>query len=592
MKKYILMLFAGLTLVSCMDTIILPDDKTVDEDFWKSKEDVAMMVNGAYAAMTTNDVLERLIVWGDFRTDEVNRNNSVTDISTQTQSLDEIAAVNIQTTNAYATWSAFYEVINRCNIVLTRASEVLGVDPNYTDGDYQVDRSQMLALRALCYFYLVRNFRDVPYYTEAYMTSSQATDIPQSSPAYIINQCISDLEGCVSTSMSSRSFNDWRRVGYFTRDGIHALMADIYLWRASVNHSVADYEQAIAYCDKVIASKKAQHVMGFGETEAPEYPLEEGRYAFRSLYVVKNAEESIFELQYDGSSNLNAAHGHYLNHYNGRDNAAPYLYASDLFSFGGTVYKTGTYTSDWRALMNTYENGKTALTVGELGGYMIRKYVTQNSNYTPNATSTTAESKGTQSDYASSARSNYIVYRLPDIMMMMAEALTAIVAQKQAVEGYEDADGEDTKLLQTAFELVEKVNTRSRESSIETIKWNTYNTAEKMEALILEERLRELAFEGKRWYDLMRYNYRHVDGVDYNTILAVQKDNGKALPTTYQPMLDLMKRKLGAKGNAVAAKMSTEGRLYLPISLTELKVSPLLRQNPEYKSSDDYSKNY
>ena len=152
MKKYILMLFAGLTLVSCMDTIILPDDKTVDEDFWKSKEDVAMMVNGAYAAMTTNDVLERLIVWGDFRTDEVNRNSSVTDISTQTQSLDEIAAVNIQTTNAYATWSAFYEVINRCNIVLTRAGEVLGVDPNYTDGDYQVDRSQMLALRALCYF--------------------------------------------------------------------------------------------------------------------------------------------------------------------------------------------------------------------------------------------------------------------------------------------------------------------------------------------------------------------------------------------------------------------------------------------------------
>ena len=223
---------------------------------------------------------------------------------------------------------------------------------------------------------------------------------------------------------------------------------------------------------------------------------------------------------------------------------------------------------------------------------MIRKYVTQNANYTPNATNQAAESKGTSSDYASSARSNYIVYRLPDIMMMKAEALTAMVAQRQAVAGYEDADGEDVKLLQTAFELVEKVNTRSRESAIETIKWNTYNTAEKMEALIMEERLRELAFEGKRWYDLMRYNYRHIDGVDYNTILAVQKDNGKALPPSYQPMLDLMKRKLGAKGNAVAAKMNTEGRLYLPISLTELKVSPQLRQNPEYKSSDDYSKNY
>ena len=55
MKKYILMIASSLMLVSCLDTIILPDDKTVDEDFWKTKEDVASMVNGAYAAMTSND---------------------------------------------------------------------------------------------------------------------------------------------------------------------------------------------------------------------------------------------------------------------------------------------------------------------------------------------------------------------------------------------------------------------------------------------------------------------------------------------------------------------------------------------------------
>jgi hypothetical protein len=177
-------------------------------------------------------------------------------------------------------------------------------------------------------------------------------------------------------------------------------------------------------------------------------------------------------------------------------------------------------------------------------------------------------------------------------MLMKAEALVSLVAMSQAAKGNDELDEDDTKRLQTAFELVEKVNTRSRETTVETIKWNTYNTADKLETLILDERLRELAFEGKRWYDLMRYNYRHIDGVDYTTILAVQKDNGKALPASYQPMLDLMKRKLGAKGNAVAAKMNNEGRLYLPISLSELKVSPQLRQNPEYKSTDDYSKNY
>lgn len=590
MKKYISMFVASLMLVSCVDTIILPDDKTVEENFWKTKSDVQLIVNQAYRSLLSENVISRLVVWGDLRSDEMIPVASVT--GSLVEDLTEINMANTQEDNQFVSWGSFYSTINYCNLVLNSAGQVMTEDPSYTEGDYLADCSQMLALRSLCYFYLVRNFRDVPYVTEAFKNSSQNRDVTQMAPNEVLENCLRDLETAEKNAILPSAYNDWRRVGYFTRDGIQALMADIYLWRASVTHSAADYEQAIAYCDKVIASKKAQHVLGFGETEQPDYPLTEGRYAFRSLYVTKNAEESILELQFDGTTNLNAGHGHYLNHYNGGNNSAPYLYASDIFNFGGTVYKTGTYTSDWRALMNTYDNGKTALTIGELGGFMIRKYVTQNANYAPNATNMTAEGKGTLSDYASSAKSNYIIYRLPDIMMMKAEALTAIVAQKQAVEGYEDTDGEDVKLLQTAFELVEKVNTRSRESAIETIKWNTYNTVEKMEALILEERLRELAFEGKRWYDLMRYNYRHIEGVDYTTIMAVQKDNGKALPAAYQPMLDLMKRKLGAKGNAVAAKMNNEGRLYLPISLTELKVSPLLRQNPEYKSTGDYSKNY
>lgn len=581
---------AALLMASCVDTIILPDDKTVEEDFWKSKSDVQLIANNAYRSMLSENMISRLVIWGDLRSDELIPIASVT--GSLVEDLTEINMANTQEDNQFVTWGDFYSTINYCNLVLSSAGQVMDEDPSYTEGDYLSDCSQMLALRSLCYFYLVRNFRDVPYVTEAFKNSSQDRNIPQSAPDEVLANCLKDLETAEQNAILPSAYNDWRRVGYFTRDAIQALMADIYLWRASVNHSIADYEQAIAYCDKVIASKKAQHVLGFGETEMPEYPLAEGRSAFRSLYITKNAEESIFELQFDGTTNLNAGHGHYYNHYNGGNNAAPYLYASDIFKFGSTVYKTGTYINDWRALMNTYDNGKTATTVGELGGYMIRKYVTQNLNYSPNLVSATAESKGTQSDYASSASSNYIVYRLPDIMLMKAEALVSLVAMAQAAKGSDELDEEDTKRLQTAFELVEKVNTRSRETTIETIKWNTYNTAEKLESLILEERLRELAFEGKRWYDLMRYNYRHIEGVDYSTIMAVQKDNGKALPASYQPMLDLMKRKLGAKGNAVAAKMNNEGRLYLPISLSELKVSSQLRQNPEYKSSDDYSKNY
>ena len=46
-------------------------------------------------------------------------------------------------------------------------------DPEFTEGDYEVVKAQMLALRSLCYFYLVRAFRDVPYTSRSYEDDSQ-----------------------------------------------------------------------------------------------------------------------------------------------------------------------------------------------------------------------------------------------------------------------------------------------------------------------------------------------------------------------------------------------------------------------------------
>ena len=47
MKKYILFLLTGALMTSCIDTVVLPTDKTVTEDFWKSRDDVTSMVAGA-----------------------------------------------------------------------------------------------------------------------------------------------------------------------------------------------------------------------------------------------------------------------------------------------------------------------------------------------------------------------------------------------------------------------------------------------------------------------------------------------------------------------------------------------------------------
>ena len=105
----------------------------------------------------------------------------------------------------------------------------------------------------------------------------------------------------------------------------------------------------------------------------------------------------------------------------------------------------------------------------------------------------------------------------------------------------------------------------------------------------MAERERELCFEGKRWFDLMRYCYRHMEGVDIHQKLADQA----AWPELYKPMLDMVIRKYGSggEGDAVSYKMKGEPYLYWPIEENETKVNPLLKQNPVYIQEKTTSKN-
>ena len=591
------MLAAGLMMVSCVDTIILPDDKTVDEDFWKSKSDVQLMVNGAYQSMLSEAVIARLIVWGDLRSEELVPSGRIT--GGLMEDLTEINMGNTQDNNQFAEWGAFYTVINNCNMVLERAGEVMSVDPSYTEGDYLSDCSQMLALRSLCYFYLVRNFRDVPYVPHAFMNSSQDRDFPQANPDSVLTNCIRDLETAEKNAISATAFTDWRKVGYFTRDGIDALLADIYLWRASVKHDASDYEKAIAYCDKVIESKKAQRVVHGGFTSTQEYPLYDGNEAFYYLFIVQNGglnatlapsvNESIFELQYDGNSNGNTGICKYFNHYNNSTNSDPYLYASSIMGYQKDVFRSST-DNDWRGRFSTYNDAKNA---GDFEALEVRKYVANDGGiYSAIPTSLGTKTR----PYADNYQQNYIIYRLTDVMLMKAEALNSLALMLEAVNGEDEEEGSQTELINQyvseAFELVLAVNSRSN-ADYETnpIKPATYGTPTLMETLILAERLRELAFEGKRWYDLMRYNYRHSEGVDYTKTLYQLNEEGQANVATYTPMLDLVKRKLAGKGEAVVAKLGYENKLYMPIPLSDLSISGLLHQNPGYGSSDIFEKN-
>ena len=302
---------------------------------------------------------------------------------------------------------------------------------------------------------------------------------------------------------------------------------------------------------------------------------------FIELFVSQNAEESIFELQMDGSSNGASALCKYFNALSTSD-SRHYLYAPTIFTYGGDVF-TSSSSVDWRGAESTYY-GNTSVSVGESTVLEIRKFVSN--DYMPLTSITTAPAAKARAFSANYAQ-NYPVYRLSDVMLMKAEALVAIAS----------ADDTDTESLQKAFHLVNAVNKRAKTadaiSAGDTLKATTFaSSATTMENLILAERLREFAFEGKRWYDLLRFNYRHVEGVDYKSTLYEQSEkNGWAPVANYGPMLNLMKRKLSTKGDAVAAKIGDETKLYMPIPLRDLNITPVLHQNPGYNSTETISKN-
>lgn len=569
MKKLSSIILASLLFSSCVDTIILPDDKTVDEDFWQTKADVAAMVNGAYNAMGSSDVLTRLILWGGFRGDEYALVKESDTKGSIMDALEEIEGVNIQTTNTYATWASLYSVINKCNIVLERQQEVPSIDPNYTIGDMQVHRSQMLALRSLCYFYLVRAFRDVPYNTQAFMNSSQDMELPQQAPDVVLQNCLRDLEEAEANALSPNAYttSQWRRVGWITRDGINALQADIYLWLASVHHSKDYYQKCVDYCEKVIESKKSQHVIRAGRVEDSEFPLASATEAFSNIFAGRNAEESIFELQVQS----NSAVATFFHKFKNNNSTYGYLRASNIFSETGAVYGNQN-NRDLRMFNNVFSGSES---------FDIRKMVSNGGTITARETRTSRSIPYAQ---------NYIFYRLTDVMLMRAEALVQLMD-----------DDTDLTRLRTAYYMVQAVNTRSikDDAKSDSLKWtmingtNTkFNTKADAEKYIMLERQRELCFEGKRWYDLLRYHYRHVEGTQYDKTMAQITQEGGTFPEIYQDMKVLMTQSKGNARSGIQAKMKTEPYLYMPIPQTDINVSPVLVQNPVWSNSNEYEKSY
>lgn len=563
-------------LASCSDFLeIKPQNEIVLEDFWTEKADVDNMVTGCYAALESDAAVRRMMMWGEFRSDNV-----MAGIDTQKDiNLYNVFRENITPKNWYTNWSVFYQVINRCNTIIKYAPEVAQRDPAYSNSEVQATIAEVSALRDLCYFYLIRTFRDVPYTTEAFTDDDQEMQL-EATPFYtVLGYLIADLESVKSKAI--KRYPETQKAyqtGRITQDAINAMLCEMYLWNK-------DYANCIRCADEVIKSKKDQaeeerlkngKSIPASEQRLEGYPLVNNFVsgtifggAFNEIFTKGNSRETIFELVFDNNEAgntmpSNAAAGEwYGNSVNPGRVAAGSAITEDAEADENkrTIFQGVNKKLDARIYFNLLGGSST------ISKMVYRSVLVDASSSTPTVAYSNpynyAKINNVEHWYNSS---NWIIYRLSDIMLLKAEALCQLMREGNDAE----TEAYNANIARQAFTLANVVNKRSYcvvdiKSTKDTLDFNNYQTKSALEDLVMRERQVELMFEGKRWYDLVRRSMR--DGRTDVLCEAVSKRNGP------NPTL---------ASNFFGNPNSWQWAIFWPYNYEELIVNKKLKANPAY----------
>ena len=154
---------------------------------------------------------------------------------------------------------------------------------------------------------------------------------------------------------------------------------------------------------------------------------------------------------------------------------------------------------------------------------------------------------------------NWIVYRYADILLMKAEAMAAKI------------NGVDEEQAAEVLAIIQKI--RKRANASEMTDEGTPTSKNGLLNFILNERAREFAFEGKRWFDVLR-NAKRTDatGRAYSQLSILELMYESFVPAD--------------KLSAIKSKVNYQDGyfLYLPIPESDvLNSNGVLVQNPFYE---------
>ncbi|WP_239018609.1 RagB/SusD family nutrient uptake outer membrane protein [Sphingobacterium corticibacterium] len=445
MKKSIIklgLLAALLSFQTACNTSLELDPTSVitNESFWKTEDDARGGLTSLYVKQRSLASLN-LFIWGEARS-EVMEWGKVSG----TLDYDRYYLNTLSSVSAGPSWQAVYSAINDANLILKYV-------PNISFAN-EANKNDLLAQayvsRAFLYFVLVKTWGEVPIRTEP--VEGAEPDVIQkarSSQEQVFTLIKDDLEKA-NALFSSYSFIKSRN--YWSKAGVQALKADVYLWTAKrLSGGNADFQTALTACDEV------------AKADVSLLP----NYADLFEYGNKNNNEVIMAI---GNKEFEIGNNYFANLYSSRlpNEIDPTTNEIIGQTSGGMVWTVTDLAK------NQFKDGD------------LRKAASVLDMPAPGFYPTLIiKGRGTLISGVRYFTSDFVIYRYADVLLMKAEAKNGLG---------QDPSTEMNLVRQRAYGAAYEANKFVNGSNVQN------------DQAILQERLLELMFEGKRWWDLVRFH--------------------------------------------------------------------------------------
>ena len=545
-------IFTMALVTTCMSACtgfldIEPETTLTGKNFYKSPDDIRSALYSTYSSLRDNGLYSASIyLFGDVRSDVAFPNQTNYYANTFRHEIEKftISANNSGNQNY---WAHHYKGIIRANTVIEKGKELFG-----NDEAVQKYIAEAEVLRALFYFNLVRAYGGVPIIMDIPQEYTDSRGHLRASTEEVYIRILTDLTTAIESNNLYRSTNNGEKTptGRVNKYAAEALLGKVLLSMPN-DITEAAYPNVEAWKD---ISANPNITVFYPETtttqyEAAKYYLEDvinnGGYElypnFSELFkpTNKHSSESIWEVEYKTGQAVGLGSPFYTlfspasyaprnkansNGYipspisnQGNGACAPTGYFMDMAKKWDSMYPdyqyevrkfddviyTDTRISDGNIKLDT--DGISYLPVNENKDY------TQNVAYPYDpytGTSFRTSVKGFSADdqwmcgkYMGSSEykvndsdDNWYILRFADVLLLLAEAEAHI------------SDGVlSQSVLNNTINLVrERAGIVPYLASGDSNKAWVLDTPEKVYQAIYDERTLELAFEGHRWFDLVR----------------------------------------------------------------------------------------